>query len=361
MLITFAINQTHLENRKTPFLLHQFCFLTFLFVFHCTANSQIVANQNSYRLVFWNVENLFDIWDDSIHSDEDFTPEGSYHWTNHRYKVKLTRITQVLTALGGEAQPAFEMPVIVGMAEIENDKVLRDLCRGTPLRQFGYDFIHYESPDQRGIDNALLYRQDHYRPFYSQAINVSDTANGFRTRDILLVEGTLSNGDTLILLVNHFPSKRGGATADKRRMQIAHTLRRTMDSLTTAHPQAAIVVMGDFNAAPDEEEIRKGLMQGHTAPYGTFTNLMTSIEPGRGTHKYQDHWSCLDQIIVSSNLCNGNNRLIAGDGMVFEADFLLLNDDKFIGKKVFRTYLGMRYQGGYSDHLPVYVDIWTGQ
>lgn len=361
MLITFVKNQTHLENRKKTFLLHQFCFLTFLFVFHWTSYSQTRVTHDSYRLVFWNVENLFDIWDDSTHTDEDFTPEGSYHWTEHRYKIKLQHIAQVLTALGGEAQPFFEMPIIVGMAEIENDKVLRDLCKGTPLRQFGYNFIHYESPDQRGIDNALLYRQDHYHPFYSQTINVSDTSNGFRTRDILLVEGTLSNDDTLILLINHFPSKRGGATADKRRRQIAQTLRKTMDTLATAHPQAAIVVMGDFNAAPEEEEISEGLMKGQTTPDDAFLNLMTAIGPGRGTHKYQDHWSCLDQIIVSSNLCDGHHKLVAGKGNVFEAEFLLLNDNKFIGMKVFRTYLGMHYQGGYSDHLPVYIDIWTGQ
>ncbi len=345
------------------FLLRRMCFLTFLFLSLSSAFCQKNTNCDSYRLVFWNVENLFDIWDDSTRADEAFTPEGEYRWTNKRYKTKLQHLCQTLVAIGNDHMEKLHMPLLIGMAEVENDKVLRDLCKGTPLRRYHYEYIHFESPDKRGIDNALLYRRGQFKPFLSQTIPVSDSSADFYTRDILLVEGCLPNGDTLIILVNHFPSKRGGATADLRRMNIARTLRYTLDTLALVHPQAAVMAMGDFNAAPGEPEIREGLMKGQLTPDNHFVNLMETIEPGRGSYKYQDQWSCIDQIIISRNLmehASGNAIRFFTDGAcIFEGDFLLLEDEKYLGKKIFRTYLGMRYKGGYSDHLPVYIDLMT--
>lgn len=345
---------------KIAFLLHSLCFLTFLFSFSSSVHSQHPASQTTYRLVFWNVENLFDIWDDSTRADEAFTPNGENRWTGKRYKTKLQHISQTLVAIGNDNMATLQMPVLIGMAEVENDKVLRDLCKGTPLRRYHYSYIHYDSPDHRGIDNALLYRSDCFSPFLSKTLTVSDSAAGFLTRDILLVEGLLSNDDTLLVLVNHFPSRRGGATADIRRMEVARTLRYTMDTLALSHPGAAIVVLGDFNASPGESEIRDGLMKGQLTSDDHFVNLMSRIEPGRGTYKYQDQWSCLDQIIVSQNLLDESDaapHLTTLGGHIFEGDFLLIDDDKYMGRKIFRTYLGMRYQGGYSDHLPVYLDL----
>lgn len=335
--------------------MHPKCFLTFLFFCLLLIIPRESSSQERYRLVFWNVENLFDTWDDSTKNDDAFTPTGENHWNNKRYKAKLTNIYKTLVAIG-DNNGHFNMPLAIGLAEVENDKVLRDLTKGTPLRRFNYGFVHYDSPDQRGIDNALLYRKELFKPYLAKAINVSGSST--YTRDILLVEGTTCNGDTLIFLVNHFPSKRGGVTADKQRMAIAKRLRYTMDTLATIHPTAAIVVMGDFNSTPHDNEIAEGLMRkGDTC----FVNLMASAKAGQGSYNYQGSWSFLDQIIVSRNLASTDSNcplhLVARQGQAFCADFLLTGDEKNLTHKPFRTFLGIKYLGGYSDHLPVFIDI----
>ena len=321
MSITFVRKQSRIKNTEKHFLLYKICFLTFFCCISFESKSQNNNEEICYRLVFWNVENLFDIWDDSTKNDEDFTPRGENHWTKERYNHKLTNIYKTLAALGQHKNAHFDMPWIVGLAEVENDKVLRDLCMGTPLRRHKKDFF---------------------------------------TRDILLVNGVSSQGDTLIILVNHFPSKRGGSAADLQRQEVASILRHTMDSLQISHPCAGIVVMGDFNASPDEPEIAKTLMKRDN---NDFINLMSTIEPGKGSHKYQGNWSCLDQIIVSSSLCDSSScakmHVIQHSGQIFDAPFLLVDDERYMGKKVFRTYMAMKYQGGYSDHLPVFIDIKT--
>ena len=348
-------------NNKRNNLLCRDAFLTFFFLLFSISMPDRAIAQQSIRLVFWNVENFFDIFDDTTRNDDAFTPGGQNHWSNQRYERKLTNITKTLVALGRHGDNTFSMPTVVGMAEVENDKVLRDLCQGTPLRRFGYGHVHFDSPDRRGIDVALLYRKEQFTPFLSQAINVSDSSQDFLTRDLLLVEGTLFSGDTLALIICHFPSKLGGTTSDKRRAIVAGKLRNIMDSVQTSHPFGTLVVMGDFNGAPDEEELSvicrsiKGI---------SYTNLMADMEPGKGSYRHQDHWSCLDQIIVSTSTAEPNSdlnlRLKDKRGKIFDAPFLLLDDDKHLGKKVFRTFLGMRYQGGYSDHLPVYIDMNAG-
>lgn len=326
-----------------------------------------MMGQSRYRLVFWNVENLFDTWDDSTRNDDAFTPTGDHRWTVRRYRDKLNKICKVVTALGESADSClsplkdvgrFEAPLVVALAEVESDKALRDLCKGTPLRKFGYEVVHFDSPDVRGIDNAILYRRDLFSPFLCRPLAVSDSSAGFLTRDILLVEGTTREGDTLIVVVNHFPSKRGGADSERRRRHVAKHLRLAMDTLSASHPSAAIVVMGDFNAAPDEEVIRKVLLAG-----SDYVNLMDSLQPGRGTYNYQGHWTCLDQIMVPKRMIERDGSLPGAlavcrcGGRVFNAPFLLVDDGKYLGQKVNRTYSGVKYLGGYSDHLPVYVDL----
>lgn len=331
-------------------------FLTFLFL--SIATSFVCQSQNSehYRLVFWNVENLFDIWDDSTSLDDDFTPRGQYHWTSARYGEKQKHLAQAIISLGIGKDNKLQPPLIVGLAEVENDKVLRDLCQGTALRRFGYKFIHFDSPDRRGIDNALLYDKERFTPCFTQNICVSDSTKGFFTRDILLVEGVTDKGDTLIILVNHFPSKRNSGNA-VHRIEIAQRLRNTLDTLAAMHPAAAIVTMGDFNASPNEPEIKSNLLQDSDC---CFVNLMAH-KSSKGSYKYKGNWEFLDQIIVSRNLLTPNSRcplaLQSDSGQVFDSDFLLVDDNTYLGKKVKRTFLGPRYIGGYSDHLPVYVDL----
>ena len=311
----------------------RFFFLLFL-LYALTACSQTEGDARRC-IAFWNVENYFDNHDDPRKDDQDFTPEGNYHWTASRYLDKRNKIYKTMAALG--------YPAVMGLAEVENDAVLEALRLGTPLRAKGYTAVHYESPDKRGIDCALLYRDDSFRLLESRPIAVSDTLHGFRTRDILLVVGLLGD-DTCCLLVNHWPSKAGGMKALRRRRAVARRLRSTMDSLMHAHPGALVVAMGDFNAAPDEAVIRQEMGFGRTGrnTEGVY-NLMAGLPKGEGSYKYQGVWSYIDQIMA--------NRQLRVE--VFRPDFLLTPDDRYMGDKPFRTFIGIRYQGGYSDHLPI--------
>lgn len=365
----------HLHNTRLRFLLCGMCFLTFFFPLSVGAQEEAGLSAPRYRVAFWNVENLFDTENDTLANDDDFTPRGANRWSRRRYSAKLTHLCQTLVALAERPDGlGLDPPLLVGLAEVENDRVLRDLCLGTPLRKLGYTFVHFDSPDRRGIDNALLYNPKRFLPFLSQPISVSDSSRGFYTRDILLVEGVTELGDTLIVLVNHFPSKRNGAAGERQRMHIARVLRSVMDTLAASHPSAAIVAMGDFNATPDEAAVQQGLMCGADSSGAAFVNLMAPLPPGTGSHKFQGQWSWIDQIVVSRNmtwlaplLAEARPRqksptvcplqVLDLRGKAFAPDFLLLDDEKYMDKKLFRTYLGVRYQGGYSDHLPVYVDL----
>lgn len=315
--------------------------IVLLVFFLCGIPSHPIQAQDTLRMGFWNVENLFDTQHDTLKEDIAFTPSGDNHWTKRRYTDKCNKIYKVIAAM--------QWPALLGLAEVENDHVLRDLCLATPLRKMHYQFVHFDSPDRRGVDCALLYRSDLLQIIDSYPINVSDSTKAFFTRDILFVSCRhTASDDTCYIFVNHWPSKRGAGIAEQRRIEIAHILLSAMDSLQKAHPTSLIMAMGDFNSSPIEEAIDKGLQfYGHkTNPYG-FHNLMRQIPLGTGSYKYQDTWSCIDQIIANREL----------KVSIFSPDFMLLNDNKYLGKKPFRTYTAMKYWGGYSDHLPIFISL----
>lgn len=318
----------------------KFVFLLVLAVLCCEGWSQADTRM---RMAFWNVENFFDTKHDTLKDDMAFTPQGANHWTQKRYEDKRNKIYKIVAAM--------EWPVVMGMAEIENEWVLRDLCLGTPLRKMGYDYVHYESPDVRGVDCAMIYRRDKFKVLESKPICVSDSSENFFTRDILMVKGLLKRrggDDTCYLFVNHWPSKLGGATADRHRLEIAQKLLTIMDSLNHCKPGALILAMGDFNASPDEEAISKGLeFENNCSNIRGLYNLVYQIENGIGSYKYQGVWSCIDQMICNQDL----------EFEIFAPEVMLENDVKYMGKKLFRTYLGMWYRGGYSDHLPIIVSL----
>lgn len=292
-------------------------------------------------VAFWNVENFFDTHHDTLKADSAFTPTGENHWTAKRYAVKRNNIYKVIAAM--------RQPAIVGLAEVENDRVLADLCGFTPLRKYGYRYIHFESPDRRGVDCALLYREGLFRIFEAMPIRVSDSAAGFCTRDILQVGGVLAEGgDSCFIFVNHWPSKLGGAAADRHRLEIAQRLLCTMDSVQEAHPGAIVLAVGDFNATADEKAVSQGLgFEGRCRNAQGFYSLTCGMPPGTGSYKYRDSWSCIDQAFANREL----------EAEIFAPEFMLIDDTRYMGKKLFRTYIGMRYQGGYSDHLPLIVRI----
>lgn len=324
----------------------------------------MVSAQDSsqYVVAFYNVENLFNPENDSLKNDDAFTPEGLYHWNYRKYVRKVNNIAKVILAI----EP-WDPPDIIGLAEIEDDVVLRRICFDSPLKKFRYRFIHYESPDRRGVDVALLYRSDKIRILRSEAIPVVfpfDTSA--RNRDILYAVALFPNNDSLHIFINHWTSRFGGyAPTIAKRNHYASLVRHYTDSILRNDNLANILITGDFNDYVTDESIQEILKAGDIdnpmhRNYSLF-DLMHRFSRMQniGTHKHEDFWGCLDQIIVSPALLDTATSLhiIGREAHIFKADFMVENDEKYDGYKVFRTYLGPRYLGGYADHLPVYVRI----
>ena len=301
-----------------------------LFVFAFMFQSAVLA-QDSLTIVFYNTENLFDYEHDTLKNDSSFLPEGDRHWTYYRYQTKLDRISQVLVNISG-----WEGAALVGLCEVENERCLKDLCY--LLKRLDYKYVHYESGDERGIDVALLYDSTKVKVLNSKPLHVS--LDGDATRDILFVETLVGGQDTLYAMMCHLPSKLGGAAATEWKREAAkQVIQQQVDSILEVDLNASIVVMGDMNTEPKDD------LQG-------MNNMVIGWERvGKGTHKYQGMWSCLDQIYVSNAL---KSRARA---TIFSPNWLLEEDTKYLDYQPKRTYLGYRYKGGYSDHLPVVLRI----
>lgn len=318
------------------------------------------------RITFYNVENLFDIYNDSLTKDDDFTPEGIKHWNYSRYHKKLSNIYKVLMAVGGWGGP----PELVGFCEIENRLVLEDLLDKTPLYKYKYGIVNEPSIDARGIEVGFIYQKSKFKYVSHEAIRLrlpNDTT--FRTRDILYVKGIVLGKDSLHVFVNHWPSRLGGqAASEHKRILAANKVRHKVDSIYARDPNAKIVIMGDLNDHAEDKSVAEVLRaKGSTdglAPNDLY-NFMAALGHNwkLGSHKYQGHWGTLDHVIVSSPLLSESRsgKLIAGaDGAhIFAARFLMEEDRRYMGLQPFRTYAGPRFIDGFSDHLPVYLDIWV--
>jgi predicted extracellular nuclease len=309
---------------------------------------------NSYRIAFYNAENYFDPFVDSTSNYNEYTPDSERYWSEKRYHTKRDHIYKVIAALGG-----WNWPSVVGFAEIENRFILEDLIRNTPLKNANYSILHYESSDHRGIDVGMIYNKKEVRILYSRAIGLyNDKAEKLATRDILYAKILIKN-DTLHLFFNHWPSRYGGMLqSEPLRILAASTLKHVTDSVCTAEGDPNILIMGDFNDDPEDESIRI---------LTSSSNLIQLIDlqripdgyPVKGTLKYQSDWNAFDQVIVSGSLFYGKKSLSVKNGKayIFSQMFLLEQDEKYLGMKPKRTYNGFKYNGGFSDHLPVYVDI----
>ena len=308
------------------------------------------AQKRGADVVFWNVENYYDPFVDSLQQDPAFTPQGANHWTWSRFIAKRDALAKTIIAMGEE-----ELPVLIGLCEVESRFALEQLVRQTPLAPSGYRIVHRDGPDERGIDAALLYRPDRFRVLITRFLTVRLPDTTQHTREIVYAKGVLDDLDTLHLFVNHWPSKRGGAKASaSRRMAAVVRLRSSVDSIFSLHPAANIVIMGDFNDTPLSKVIQT-LSNG--AP---LCNLSVPLARRKeGTIRYRGRWELIDQFIVSENLLCREEPIYTSAAYysIFKAPFLLIPDDKYLGMKPFRTYLGPRYQGGISDHLPVILKI----
>lgn len=320
-----------------------------------------IVSQNNFRVMFYNVENLFDIYDDPEKDDNDFTPDGFMQWTNWKYQKKLRNIASVITAVGGMQSPA-----LVGLCEVENDSVVFDLINRSPLRAQGYEYVMTNSPDIRGIDIALLYQRHQFKLIESSEYEIEFSYTGKRpTRNILHVTGLLINNDTLDVFVCHFPSRSGGVMeTEQARIKSSEVLKHKIDSLHSKRDIANIIIMGDFNDQPVDKSISETLgalsLEDVYADKQLFNMFCTSDNNKElGTYKYQGIWYINDHFIVTGNMLTKENliNIKNNEALIFSADFLLEEDIKYYGKKPFRTNIGPRYNGGFSDHLPIYLDL----
>lgn len=327
-----------MRTRKAAAML--VCIVAVFFVY-----MSAVAQQRQFTVAWWNVENLFDTRDDPHTNDDDFTPKGELHWTRARLDNKLRGIYRTLVLM--------DLPDIVGLGEVENDYVLRELVGTTPLVQAKYGFVHFDSPDRRGIDCALLYRRDRFEVVSSGVVNLSDSVADFYTRDILQVCGITPEGDTLCFLVNHWPSKRGGDEAEAHRVEAAQTLRRLMVSLKEEYPGAAVVAMGDLNTTLSEAPLSQGMGFGTDSinPEG-IRNLTLRLPKDWGSHKFQGLWDYLDHMFLLAD-----ESWMVGDIKLMRFEHLLTDEKTKAGQRPKRTYQGSRYEAGLSDHLPLLLRL----
>ena len=335
---------------KYAFLLTIFLILTFT---NCkTLTKASNATPQTARFAFYNVENLFDIYDDPKTSDEEFTPTGKKKWTEERYQKKLDQLSTVIADI--------KFPEILGVCEVENKKVLEDFAANQKLADKNYQIVHFDSPDKRGIDNGLLYQKAHFTVLEKEAITINFPKNiveNYTTRDILYVKGNY-RGEVLHVFINHWPSRRGGLQASEpKRVYVASQLRKKTDIIFAQNSDANVLIMGDLNDETDNHSVAKTLGAGGSI-LSKKEYLYNYTQPldlaGEGSYRYKADWNMLDQIIVSPNLTTG--KLRAKKAVIFKADYLNYEDKKY-GQKPNKTYGGPNYYGGTSDHYPVYLEV----
>lgn len=311
-----------------------------------------------FTFVELNCENLFDCQHDSLKNDTEFLPGGAYHWTRTRYWQKLDRIGQTILSCGEQQVTnrlseggvnngkSWQLPDMVALCEVENDSVLHDLTRRSLLRNARYEYVMTDSPDERGIDVALMYSPYSFRLIESHSVRVNPVKGMRPTRDILYASGVTASGDTLHVIVAHLPSRRGGEKYSRPfRMAAARQVAAVIDSIyNNVSVEAKIIVAGDFNDYSNSESLQ--LLR---------SKRMVEVSQGakgrngaEGTYRYQGQWCSLDHILASRNLADGLIECYIND-----AEFLIEHDEKYGGVKPHRNYIGPRYNNGFSDHLPL--------
>lgn len=326
-----------------------------------TINNSYSQNRDNLRVAFWNLENFFDPFVDTTRSYNEYTEDGVQHWSMSRFYKKRNNLYKTILSLS-EGNPL----AILGLCEVENTFVTTMLFHETPLKKHNYKVIHYEGDDRRGIDVALVYSIDKLQLICSEAIKIRGPNNKrIKTRDILYAKFYDRVGDTLHCFVNHWPSRYGGEkeTIHLREMA-AHQLKSKVDSLIVSCDYfPKIIIMGDFNDTPYDNSILNILSAKPLEEFNrndTLINLFANEKKlgFEGTLKHQYRWQIFDQIIISKSLYDSRSlHYEKKSATIFHADFLFIEDATYGGKKLFRTYVGPKYQGGFSDHLPVFVDL----
>lgn len=340
---------------KKLFLTAYFVFFAAVMPLNCT------TNPDDYIFVaFWNLENLFDTTNDENKNDTDFLSDGSYEWTQERLETKMYNLSRVIRSMNDNYAPD-----ILGVCELEHIYLL-DSMANQFLSDFNYASVGFDSPDARGIDNALMYKKDKFTLLSMKADTVNLTA-GYNTRLVLYVSLLSTSKDTLHIFINHFPSRRGGVEkSEPSRIEAAATLRNSVDHLLQNNSDAQIIILGDLNDEPTNESILNTL---NAAPFkcdsisdldlhsdstsDLFNTSYELYEEGFGTYKFRDDWNMLDQIIISRELLTGKSLIYeCGSFEIYKPYYTVTQSGKYKGTP-FPTYGGRRYLGGYSDHFAV--------
>ncbi|OEK09341.1 endonuclease [Flavivirga aquatica] len=311
----------------------------------------IPIRNDMQTVAFYNIENLFDVVDDKHTNDDDFLPTSVKKWTLKRYQNKLRKLGFAISNIG--RKETGKHPALIGLAEIENAKVIEDLINSTHLETYNYGYVHYDSLDERGIDVALLYDTTVFEVDSSETFTIvltKDNGTPDYTRDILLVSGRL-DGELVHVIVNHWSSRREGEKeTEHKRILSSDKVGEVISTLRNKNTDAKIIVIGDFNDDPHSNSIKR-IVEGHDL----FNPMETLRSFDRGTTKHNRQWNLFDQILFSTNFFKRtSNQFEYYKADIFDEDFLKLFEGKYKGSP-YRTYVGKRYKGGYSDHFPVYA------
>lgn len=307
-----------------------------------------------HTVVFYNVENLYDTTDNKRVKDSDFTPTGDKHWTLERLDKKLQDLARTIDSISSHH------PIIFGLTEVENATVTQQLLDTNPLKNFNYRLIHQDSPDNRGIDTCLAYDEDYVKYISHQYLRVHFPWNrDIKTRDVLFFECEI-NGEEFWIVVNHWPS-RSSNSSEKKRQHVAKTIREHLDQIIMKNPESKIIVMGDFNDEPNNLSIERylGAKREKKIDKNEFYNLANELfESGKGTCVHDGDWLMIDQIMINRNLLQNNNL---GLGVDKNEMYIHAPEELIFHKRDYsqpnHTYSGDKYEGGISDHLPVYIKL----
>ena len=333
---------------------YAFCLFVLLLLFSC---ARAAAQRELYGIGFYNIENLFDTIHDDGKNDYEFLPEGKYKWGTMKYTNKIRNIAALLADMGSDELPCGM--AVVGVCEVENSRVLDDLLAHEALARRGWKYVHAESADKRGIDCALLYNPEMFKPVGSRLVPYTQEGGGnsCKMRGFLVVTGCLA-GEPVHFIVNHWPSRYSEASLRER---AALLVRELKDSLMKAVPESKVIIMGDMNDDPDDRSMNavlgavweKERVKKDSDLYNPWWSILR--KEGKGTSRYQDKWNLFDQIVLSGNLIGGGNRgLKLHKAMIFSRAYMFQQSGRYKGV-INRTHIGNVWLNGYSDHLPVVV------
>jgi endonuclease/exonuclease/phosphatase family metal-dependent hydrolase len=348
---------------NTSFFLKKIFFFLFLsFLLHPMTS---IAQQKQYSVAnigFYNCENFYDTQDDPEISDEEYLPSSAKHYTPELYQDKVTHLAKVIGDMGKDISP--DGIALLGVAEVENKHVLEDLVQHPTLARQHYSIVHYNSPDKRGVDVGLLYNPKYFKVLSSRPIElklINDDGSRRYTRDVLYVAGVF-DGDTIHVLVNHWPSRVGGEKASQPGRAAAAMISKTIvDSLMAINPFTKVVIMGDLNDDPVSPSVTEVLQakgkKDKVKAGGLYNTMYDFYKAGIGTLAHDDAWSLFDQIIISYGWLHPHGKQYQFyKARVFNENYLIQTSGSFKGYPL-RTFVGDTYMGGYSDHFPTYVSF----